>query len=155
DGGPFSGLPMHLLEQLKLGELLARGVGNQVGLHVYDAVPLFDFNLPNFLGESLGSFSGPRGRLGPGGWDLYITFLVASLNAPTYVSVPVQDARVVDEFLARLDEFLAQLARQRERMGFLSVQQDFYHFAPAGGQNLRAYAVQFGPLRWRLFWGRI
>src|SRR5262249_27784655 len=48
-----------------------------------------------------------------------------------------------------------QLARQRERMGFLSVHQDFYHFAPAGGQNLRAYTVQFGPLRWRLFWSRI
>ena len=44
----------------KLGAFLTRGIGNQVGLHVYDADPMFDFNLPNFLGRTMGNFSGGR-----------------------------------------------------------------------------------------------
>src|SRR5262249_45688559 len=51
-------LPEGELEKLKVDEFLFNGVGSQVGLHVYDAVPLFDFSLPSFLGLLLGNFSG-------------------------------------------------------------------------------------------------
>ena len=39
-------------------EFLAKGIGNQVGMHVYDSVPTFDFNLTGFLGEMVGRFGG-------------------------------------------------------------------------------------------------
>ena len=43
-----------------------------------------------------------------------ISFLLASLNAPVYISVPVQDARIVDEFLEQLDTVFAEVARRNQ-----------------------------------------
>jgi hypothetical protein len=142
------------LVRVKAGELLAKGVGNQVGLHVYDAEPMFDFSLPGALGLALGSFNDRRLFGGPEA--VLIPAVITSLNSPVYLSVPVKDPKVVDEFLTRLDDFLAVVAR--EKIGFegpLRISQDFYRFANPRGKNLRGYAFRFGPLKWRLFWGRI
>jgi hypothetical protein len=149
----LGGLNRQQWDELRVEEFLTRGLGNQVGLHIYDAAPLFDFNLPGFLGTMLGSFNGRPTPLG--GNDLPIAFLVASLNAPVYVSLPVRDAQVVDSFLDRLDPLLAGLARERAFEGFLSIDQDFYHFPLDRDHKIRAYSLAFGPIRWRLFWGRI
>ncbi len=46
------GLGDQEMDALGLPNLVLKGLGNQVGLHVYDTSPLFDFNLPSFLGES-------------------------------------------------------------------------------------------------------
>src|SRR5262249_23583761 len=133
---------------------LAKGIGNQVGLHVYDSEPTFDFSLPNFLGTAMGTFGGRRFLGGTEG--LVIGTLIAALNAPVYISMPVQDAKVVDEFMVRLDEYLAVLAREKEMFdGFFRIDQDFYHLPGGQGKNLRAYGFRFGPLKWRFFWGRI
>jgi hypothetical protein len=134
--------------------LFARGLDDPVGLHVYDAPPTFDFNLPSFLGETMGTFVGtPRGRSGE---MLWISFLVASLNAPVYVSVPVRDAAVVDAFLERLDAVLAPAARERQRGGFFDTSADFYRVTDEGAtRGIRSYALSFGPLRFRFFWARI
>lgn len=148
--------PAEFVHKLKLGEFLAKGVGNQVGLHVYDAEPLFDFSLPGFLGTMMGTFNGRAGPFGLGFEEMAIGALVASLNAPVYVSIPVQDPKVVDEFLARLDEYLAVLSRERDMFdGFLRIEQDFYEFPGGKDRNLRCYGFRFGPLKWRFFWGRI
>jgi hypothetical protein len=83
-------------------------------------------------------------------------FLIAALNAPVYVAAPVKDAKVVDEFLVRLDDYLAVLARQRDNLGgFLTVEQDFYQLPTAKDVNVRSYSIRVGPLKWRLFWARI
>jgi hypothetical protein len=140
-------------DKLNVKELLLRGLGSQVSLHVYDAVPLFDFSLPRFLGMVMGSFNGPRASLGSE--ELIIAFIVASINAPVYVAIPVQDAKIVDDFLTRLDVFLAVLARQRDNPGFFGVQQEFYNFPLDRKKALRAYGLRFGPVKWRFFWGRI
>src|SRR5205807_1002311 len=79
-GRGLLGFPDEAIQRLKLGEFLAKGIGNQVGLHVYDAEPLFDFNLPGFLGMAMGSFNDGRGPLGQE--TLLIGPLVASLNSP-------------------------------------------------------------------------
>jgi hypothetical protein len=155
EGFGLMGFPPEMIERLKLGEFLAKGIGNQIGLHVYDAEPLFDFNLANFLGMAMGTFGGGRQPFG-GPESLAIGVLVAALNAPVYVSMPVQDAKVVDEFLARLDEAVAVLARERDMFdGFLRIEQDFYHLPGGQGKNLRTYGFRFGPLKWRFFWGRV
>ncbi|MHC4176066.1 MAG: hypothetical protein ACYSWU_01080 [Planctomycetota bacterium] len=133
---------------------LAQGIGSQVGMHVYDASPFVDFNLTSFLGEMLGSF-----RTGRGGFDdemIPIGFLVASLNSPVYISIPVKDAQIVDKFLDELDTTLATLARQPQAAGWFEFDFDFYRVPlPDKDERIRCYAVQFGPIKWRLFFARI
>src|SRR5206468_2635359 len=81
----LAGIDAEMSEKLNVPGFILKGIGNQVGLHVYDATPTFDFNLPGFLGETLGSFSG-RPMIST---FLPVYFLLASLNAPLYVAVPV------------------------------------------------------------------
>jgi hypothetical protein len=152
--GPFY-LPMEQLEQLKVKEFLTRGIGNQIGLHSYDGVPLLDVNLPRLLGMLFGTFGGRPGLGGPMEWEvLMIGFVGASLNTPAYVSIPVVDAKIVDDFLDRLDAFLPALARRQDRGGFFGLEQDFYHF-PLDKKAFRTLTIQFGPIKWRIFWARI
>src|SRR5262249_18255750 len=136
-------------------EFLTKGIGNQVGFHVYDAVPTFDFNLPQFLGLAMGSFSGRHGprRLDQG--ELIASFLVSALNAPVYISIPVQDGKVVDDFLDRLDPLLAEGLRASRELGFLSLSYDFYKAPLKPDRTMRVASVQFGPVKWRMFWARI
>ncbi|HVJ80563.1 MAG TPA: DUF1559 domain-containing protein, partial [Planctomycetia bacterium] len=153
-GGPVgsrSPVPPEIAEELKLKALLERGVGNQVGVHVYDAQQLIDFNLPSFLGMGLGSFGG-RGMFGNG--EAFVGFAIAALTSPVYVSIPVRDRAIVDECLTRLDALLLKQSREREGFGFFSFSQDYYSFA-AGDAKVRTYAVQIGPVRWRMFAARI
>jgi hypothetical protein len=87
---------------------------------------------------------------------LLIGLLISALNSPVYVSVPVQDAKVVDEFLGRLDQVLAGLARQDRLSGtpFFAIDQDYYQI-PLRGSAARSYGFQAGPIKWRFFWARI
>jgi hypothetical protein len=143
------------VESLHVEEFVLKGLGDQVGLHVYDAAPLFDFNLPAALGLMVGSFNGTPRRSNELE-ELPIAFLIASLNAPVYISLPVQDAKVVDDFLGRLDRLAAVHARRGENIGgFVRLQPDFYKLSGARGQEVRSLGIQFGPVKWRLFWARI
>ena len=72
---------------------------------------MFDFNLPRFLGETMGEFRGVGSHFEDE--MIPIAFLISSLNSPVYVSVPVKDEKVVDKFLEDLDKVLATLARQK------------------------------------------
>ena len=135
-------------------EFLSKGIGNQIGLHVYDASPFFEFNLTGFLGEMMGSFRGG------GGWVddemIPIGFLIASLNSPVYIAIPVKDAEIVDKFIAQTDTILATLARQRQQDGWFEFDFDFYRVPlETSDERIRCYAVQFGPIKWRLFFARI
>ena len=94
-------------------------------MHVYDASPMFDFNLTGFLGEMMGQFRGGRAR-GLDSEMLPISFLVASLNSPVYVAMPVKDAKVVDKFLEDLDGMLAESGPAGRNGGWFRVDFDFY-----------------------------
>src|SRR5262249_4932935 len=132
---------------LKVREFLTKGVGNRISFNVYDVAPLFDFSLPSFLGMMLGNFNGNQVNLNT--QELLISFVVASLNAPVYVALPVQDAKVVDGFLDRLDSVLARLSQRKERGGFLTFEQDFYRFKGDKEKALRIYSFRIGPVKWR------
>jgi hypothetical protein len=135
-------------------EFLQNGIGNQIALNIYDASPMFDFNSSHFFGEMLSEFSGAgrsmRSEMIP------ISFLISSLNSPVYISIPVKDEKIVDRFLEDLDRALAVVARQKERSFFFDFDYDFYR-VPAEGKTpeLRCYNVQFGPVKWRVFFARI
>jgi len=168
-GTPTHGM-FHEMQQLglpqkpgavSLEDFLTKGLGNQIGMHTYDSSPMFDFNLTGFLGEMMGSFRGMGG--GMSSEVLPISFLIASLNSPVYLAVPVKDEKIVDKFLDDLDDSLAVLARQGERGGWFGLDYDFYRIqnstphAPREGSKdrTRCYSVQFGPIKWRVFFARI
>jgi hypothetical protein len=150
--GPLGEVPYEVIETLGLGELLTAGIGNQIAFHVYDAEPLVDINMSRLLGMSAGSFGGR------GGFNdelLFIAPLVGSLTSPVYLSIPVQDERVVDQFLGRLDAWLAEQARRPPDRVFFSFDQDFYQLQLGEGQVARSFALRVGPLKWRFFWSRM
>jgi tetratricopeptide (TPR) repeat protein len=135
-------------------EFVVKGLGNQIGMHVYDASPMFDFDLTRFLGEMLGEFRG----VGSGFRNdmLPISFLITSLNSPVYLAIPVRDEKIVDKFFDDLDDTLAALARRQEGGGWFGIDYDFYHVAsPQKGRHTRCYAFRFGPIKWRMFFERI
>lgn len=133
---------------------LAKGIGAQIGVHVYDGPRTFDFNVPGFMGQMMGSFNG-RSRVFDNDM-LPISLLVTSLNAPVYLSIPVQDEATVDRFLNSLDDVLAVASRQVPRGGWFAVGQDFYRMPAADGlPQIRCHSLQLGPVKWRFFWARI
>jgi hypothetical protein len=149
--GPF-GMPDDVIYGLRLGELLSKGIGNQIGFHVYDSEPMFDLSLAQLLGAAVGSMRGG------GGFDddfLMLVPLIGSLNGPVYISIPVKDRAIVDGFLDRLDKWLVNLATQDELDQFFSMEQDFYHLPADGNRKVRAYGFRVGPVKWRFFWSCI
>ncbi len=139
----------------KLLAKMISGLGDQVSLNLYDSDPLFDFNAAQFLGmffrfnrlDSL-QFMNSEGL---------IALLVLSLNSPVYVAAEVQDPAAVDGSLDQLDELLATIARMNTggRNPFFSIEQDYYRFPGTQETSMRAYSFRFGPVKWRLYWGRI
>lgn len=150
------GLPSQEVDRLHYVEFLSKGIGSQVGLHLYDAEPLFDFDLAAFFGMLMGNFNGSGG-----GEDLSMVlpvgFLVSALNAPVFISVPVQDAKVVDRFLNELDQLLARQARNAELLGgrFLQLEEDFYHLKQRPGYVVHCFGLKLWAFKWRVFWSRI
>jgi hypothetical protein len=140
--------------EYQLGTFVAKGLGDKVGFHVCDNDPMFDFQLVGFLGQSLGSFSG---RQGIGIDDDFLPFVlaIASLNAPVYVSLPLEDAEIADQFLATVDKALARFVRRPERGGFFRFDKDFYTLPLTDETPARSLGLQIGPVKWRFFWARI
>lgn len=139
------------LDPDSIARLVGEGLTGQVGLHVCDGVPMFDFSLPSFLGETMGGIRGS-------GFDsemLGLAFLIASLNAPVYASLPLRDPALVDEFLGRLDQRLAVLARRPADTGFFPLRYDFGVVREPSGRLVRSAALEVGPIRWRFHWARI
>ncbi|RIK76706.1 MAG: hypothetical protein DCC67_13505 [Planctomycetota bacterium] len=147
--GPFRGFSAEVAHRLQLGKFLAKGIGNQIAFHAYDSELLVGFNLSQVVGSAVGTFRG-------GGVDdevLWLGMLVGALNSPVYVSIPVADRQVVDDFLARLDEVANEAAHQPLGGGFFELQNDFYKLD--GEAPMRSYGLAFGPVKWRFFWQRI
>ena len=142
------------LDERQLYQFLTEGVGDQIGMHVYDAKPMFDFNLTGFLGDGIRRLRG--GRFPMDDEVLYISFVVASLNAPVYISAAVEDPEIVDRFLDHLDELLAEMAAEPRGGGWFDMDFDFYR-VPLGDDDYRGrcFNVQLGPVKWRLFFARI
>jgi hypothetical protein len=140
--------------EYKLGTFLTRGVSDKIGFHVCDTDPTFDFQLIGFLGQSLGSFSGRQG-LGIDADFLPFVVAIASLNAPVYISLPLEDAEITDQFLAAVDGALARYARMPERGGFFGFEKDFYTLPLNETTTARSLGLQVGPVKWRFFWARI
>jgi hypothetical protein len=134
-------------------KVLDQGLGNQIGFHVYDAEPHVDFNLPMFFGDTIRLLNGQSDMDALIGFGL---FLLSSANSPAYISLPVQDAALVDDFLDALDAVSAALARCKNLDPFdLGIQADFYRLVHPSKVVIRGNGIQFGPVKWRFFTARI
>jgi hypothetical protein len=140
------------LDKLSVADLVAKGLGNQVGLHLYDATPMFDLNLPAFFGLLLGRTGRAGGMRGE---EMLFGFLAAALTGPVYLAAPVRDGAVVDQFLDDLDLVLATQARTTDGRGAFDFGFDFYGFGTGPDRDVRAAGFRFGPIKWRFFWARI
>ena len=150
----FSELSRLGFQERDLYDFVTKGLSDKIVLHTYDADLFFDFRLIGFLGQMMGTFSGRQG-FGLEGEVLPIAFLGASLNSPVYVSIPLDDPRIADTFLGKVDSALAVIARTADEPGFFPLEQDFYQLPLAGDVSARSYGLQVGPIKWRVFWARI
>jgi len=106
------------------------------------------------LGEVVRNFRGGRNTFDN---DMfYISYLIASLNAPVYLAMPVNEPELVDQALDVLDDYAAEVARSGDRQGWFGLQLDYYR-APLGNtkQQIRCYSIAFGPVKWRMFYARV
>ena len=147
------GVPADIASKLNTNEFLSKGIDSRIGFHVYDARPAFDLNTSAMLGEVATMGAGRGGSFGIE--EMLIGMAVFSLNSPVYLSLPVQDERVVDRYLEALDAAMALYARQGKRGRFFEFEQDFYKYALPSGQAVRTFGLQFGPLKLRFFYARI
>jgi hypothetical protein len=143
------GLPQKDLDRVSMKsfrEVLDKGLGNQIALHVYDAVPIVDVNLPSLLAAFLSSRPGTAetefAMVG-------VAALAASLSSPVYVSIPVKDGEIVDRFLLSLDPLLTNRIQKH------GIEQDFYFLRKDRELTLRGNVLRFGAVKVRFFTGRI
>jgi hypothetical protein len=151
------------IDDLNVLQFLRDGLGNQVGFHIYDAPARFDFNLANAFGLL------PRIPFNDASSDranilAAIAFEVlpligqgAAVNGPVYFAIPVQDARVVDEFGVKLERLFALLARRCDAVYGDLWGVDFYRvpFQNEPGKDMRVVTVRLGPVRLRWYYARI
>jgi hypothetical protein len=134
--------------------LVTEGLGNQLGFHLYDSRPPFDLNIPSLLGMMLASGAGRGGSFlnseGP-----FITLALLSINSPAYLSFPVADEKVVDDYLDWADAPLASVARNGRRARALDFEYDFYKYKLSTGEPARAFGVRLDPARINFYWARI
>lgn len=139
----------------KLEAALDKGLGNQIGVHFYDHRIMFDASLQSFVGEMVGMFSGPGGRDDNVTRALPIVFGASSLFSPMYVSMPLEDGKLIDDLLEAYDAVAVRRNGIRERTFFFDQSFEFHHLTTRGGHTVRAYCTKFGPITWRMYVARI
>jgi hypothetical protein len=143
-----------LIDELSLDRFLYHGIGNQIAIHVCDDQPLVDVNVSRVAG--LFTSFGGRGGFISSEMSL-IGVMALAVNTPLYLSVPVKDAKIVDDTLEKLDRFLVKVSQTSTRGGmpFFQIEQDAYQVTGIADLPVRAYAFRFGPVTWRFYWMRI
>lgn len=139
------------IQEGDLYTFVAKGLGNRIGLHVCDNDPTFDVQMTSLLPEMFGN----RGAVGMFGQEaLFIGMAVASLTAPVYIDLAVEDVAIVDAFLEKLDDGAAIEARTHTDFGWFAFKKDFYTLQ-TGDTKVRSFVLSLGPFKWRFFYARI
>jgi hypothetical protein len=135
--------------------LLTEGLSDRVGVHVCDAVPLFDLDLPRMFSWLFNDFRGDLGNIN--GRDASLLFALTSFNSPLYLSFPVRDEKIVDRFLAELDKVLSLRVRDggTAMANFIGTKEEFYKTRLQGNATMRSHVFRLEVLKWRFHWARI
>jgi hypothetical protein len=136
-------------------DFLRQGLGDYAGLHVYDAAPLIDLKVPEFLAMFVGYAGWAGDATDWAALVLQCGAAIGFLYSPVYVAFPVNDTALVDQLLEDVDKVLAILARTGEKRGqWLAEQPDFYRLAKQN-RVIRSAGIRLGPVKVRVFWERI
>jgi hypothetical protein len=136
----------------KLRRLIRDGIGDQIGLQMHDASKLFDYDLSSALDGRGNAGVGPLGQPTTLGIGLVVQFI----TGPSSVSIPVRNAKIVDEFLEELDRLIVRERAQGEWDAFWNARSiEFYRLPFPEPHVVRCLAVKLFGLKWRLYWGRI
>jgi len=128
----------------KLRRFLRDGIGDQIGFHMHDAPRLLDSDLSGLFGE--GESAGLTG----------IGLAVRFAFGASSVSIPVKDAKAVDEYLDEMDKFLLAQRKNLRAGGIVWRREaDFYRVPFPAPHTIRCLAISFAGLKWRVYWGRI
>jgi hypothetical protein len=151
---PF-GIPNEAEARAKVYNFVSKGLGNQLGVHVYDSRPPFELNMPSVLGLLATSGMGRGMSSDFSIFEPLLGLALVSINSPVYASLNVADEKAVDDYLNWLDTALARATRNERRGGWFSFEYDFYKYKLATGQPARALGVRFDPARVNFYAARI
>jgi Protein of unknown function (DUF1559) len=144
---PFFG---NIDELPRLRRFLRDGIGEQIAIHIHDAAQPIAAEVTGLFGAT-NTLMGFGGRMG-GPMELAMIGLLAQgLTNPVCVSVPVKDAKVVDEFLVELDRLYATTISKEMGRDF---RPEYYTF-DWRKQTMRCLAFKIFGLSLRVCWGRI
>jgi len=137
----------------KLRRFLRDGIGDQVGFHLHDASRLLDYETSGALagGGGPGPFGGEFGPAELFGLGAVVQFV----SGPSSISIPVKDAKVVDDFLAHLDRVLVKLREGDPHNSFIPLAPEFYRLSAGDGPPVRCVAFKVSGLVYRVYWARI
>lgn len=150
------GLPGGRDARAKTLGLLSEGLGGQMAFHVYDSRPPFELNVPSLLGTLAAGGAGRGwGAGGTFGVEPFFALALLSLNSPVYLSFPVADEKVVDDYLGWADAAFAHAARHERRGRWVEFEYDFYKYRLATGETARAFGLRLDPARLSFYWARV
>jgi Protein of unknown function (DUF1559) len=136
----------------KVRRFLRDGIGDQVGFHLHDGSKTFDYETSGAVNSRSPLFGG---RLGPAD-TIGLAGLVQFVTGPSSVSIPVKDAKAVDEFLDHLDSFLTKVRESDSReLRNLLGDTEFYRLPSGDGPVIRCVAIKAFGLVYRIYWARI
>ena len=142
--------------QIRAAHVVDKGIDHSFGLHVYDTEIHFDHDFFRFFGELFGS--DPQEAGGAGAEAVFIAFPFMSAFAPAYMSVPVKDEKLVDDFLAETDRMIGKYGDSLAEMwgnAGIGIDYNFYKLTTKSKQVIRACSIRIGPAKMRFFWGRV
>jgi hypothetical protein len=128
----------------KLRRFLRDGIGDHIGFHMHDAPRLLDSDLSGLFGgdaESAGLTA--------------LTMALRFTFGPSSISIPVKDAKIVDEYLEELDKLLLDQRRDLKGVGLGLREVDFYRVPFPKPHTIRCVVVNLAGVKWRVYWGRI
>lgn len=131
-----------------LRQFLDQGIGEHLTYQVLDAAQPVTADITNFYGAD-----SPIGMMGPmsfGSEMVLIGLIAQSLTNPVCVSIPVQNADIVDRFLVELDQRLAELPRNFERF----IRTEKYQ-VKMGDKNVRVFSLKILGMNFRIAWARM
>jgi hypothetical protein len=149
-------IPVDKQAQDEMFRFFEQGIGNQIGFHIYDSAPMFDLNMSALLG--LAAAGAGRGQnVGIGDMvGIALTAVIAMINTPICISVPVKDVALVDKFMEEGERIAVLSARRLQRGGLFGVETDYFGFPTSKDAALiRAFGIRFGPVKLRFFTARI
>lgn len=145
--GPGSALPNLNLKLLR--QFIEQGIGDQISYQVLDASQPITSDVSGFFGSEA-PMGGLFGRNMFGTEMIVVGLFAQSLTNPICVSIPVNNADIVDRFLVEVDQRLAELPKSFEQF----IRTEKYQ-VKLNDKTVRVWGVKIFGFNFRVAWVRL